>query len=371
MPRLSQRTFLRAFCGLLIVLSIFQGSEQRGVAQEKKGEPERKQGNFDPRRWLEQLDTNKNGKLDPNELTGRAREFAAPKLKELGFNPDRAISIKSITSAVEKSRAAKNAGPPAVPGFGISPEMTMVPGFEVELGSALAGIGTLEERYDRRVLARLQQTLDRYDKNKDGILDKREIAEARWIYGDPTKNDLNKDGILTKTELAERYVAREAYEKTERKKSDRELGKLYRQPEEWKKRWEKADKNEKRRMGEFWKREYDKLDDEESRQKTRSLFGLGGKPEAKKDNADRPTRTRSSDDEDPASYRKVYRHVSIRDKMLAEGVPDDFIAKDKNGDGQVQMNEYETKWTAAKLTQFNELDLNGDGVISTKEWLEK
>ncbi len=361
---------LCSFHSLLVCLGIVVGSilAHESCGQDREEKEQARQGNFDPRRWLEQLDANQNGKLDPQELTGRAREFAAPKLKELGFNPDQPISIKSITRAVEKNRAAKNAGPPAVPGFGMTPEMTLVPGFDVELGSALAGIGTLEERYAPRVLARLQQTLDRYDKNKDGILDQKEIAEAKWIYGDPTQNDLNKDGILTKTELAERYLARGQYEKAEQKKSDRELGKLYRKPEEWKKRWEKADKNEKRRMGEFWKREYDKLDDEESRQKTRSLFGLGGKPEAKKDNADPPTNTRSSGDKDQSSYRKVYRHVSIRDKMLAEGVPDDFIAKDKNGDGQVQMNEYETKWTAAKLTQFNALDANGDGVLSAEEW---
>ena len=186
------------------------------------GQPQQQGGDarpdFDPRRWLENLDKNKNGKLDPEELTGRAREFAAPKLKELGFDPDSSISIKSISKAVDKARASKNAPPPSVPGFGITTEMSTVPGFDIELGSALAGIGTLEERYDPRVLQRLQQTLDRYDKNKDGILDKREIAEAKWIYGDPTKNDLNKDGILTKTELAERYLAREKYEKDERKR---------------------------------------------------------------------------------------------------------------------------------------------------------
>ena len=139
---------------------------------------------------------------------------------------------------MDKARAAKNAPPPSVPGFGIQPEMSLVPGFDTELGSALAGIGTLEERYDPRVLQRLQQTLDRYDKNKDAILDQREISEAKWIYGDPTKNDLNKDGILTKTELAERYLTREKCEKDERKKAEDRLSDLYKKPEEWKKRWD-------------------------------------------------------------------------------------------------------------------------------------
>lgn len=356
----------------LCLIGIFKNFVETGRlhAQERDGAPADRQSSFDPRRWLEQLDANKNGKLDPNELTGRARDFAAPKLKELGFNPDQSISIKSITHAVEKKRALKNAGPPAVPGFGVTPEMTLVPGFDVEQGSALAGIGTLEERYDPRVLVRLQQTLDRYDKNKDGILDPREISEARWIYGDPTKNDLNKDGFLTKTELAERYLAREAYEKTERKKSDRELGKLYRQPEEWKQRWAKADKNEKRRMGEFWKREFDKLKDDDARQKTRALFGLGGEGgEEKRVEQNRSQQSVASEaSEEGQKYRRVYQYADLVAQNLEKSLSAEFTAKDLNRDGQIQMSEFESNWTSFKLQAFQSLDTNGDGVLTATEW---
>ena len=345
------------------------------------GQPQQQGGDarpdFDPRRWLENLDKNKNGKLDPEELTGRAREFAAPKLKELGFDPDSSISIKSISKAVDKARASKNAPPPSVPGFGITPEMSTVPGFDIELGSALAGIGTLEERYDPRVLQRLQQTLDRYDKNKDGILDKREIAEAKWIYGDPTKNDLNKDGILTKTELAERYLAREKYEKDERKKAEGQLSDLYKNPQEWRKRWEKADGDEKRRMGDYWKQQYGKLEDEGARARARVAFGIGGK-DSKGDSSSRgdsrnrsnASSQRSSGGSDAASkQRRVYLHNSVRDKLEAKGVSGGFIEKDSNGDGQLQMSEFETRWTSRKLADFEKLDTNGDGVISPQEWL--
>ena len=368
------KPILTSFLMVIGLVSLAYGQPQQ---QGRDSRPD-----FDPRRWLENLDKNKNGKLDPEELTGRAREFAAPKLKELGFNPDAPISIKKISTAVDKARAAKNAPPPSVPGFGIQPEMSLVPGFDTELGSALAGIGTLEERYDPRVLQRLQQTLDRYDKNKDGILDQREISEAKWIYGDPTKNDLNKDGILTKTELAERYLTREKYEKDERKKAEDRLSDLYKKPEEWKKRWERANGDEKRRMGDYWKKQYDKLEDEGARQRARAAFGLGGRDSKGESSSKGDPRRRSSsssqrsssqrssgEGDDANKQRRVYLHNSVRDKLEAQGVSGGFIDKDSNGDGQLQMSEYETRWTSRKLADFEKLDTNGDGVISPQEWL--
>ena len=41
---------------------------------------------------------------------------------------------------------------------------------------------------------------------------------------------------------------------------------------------------------------------------------------------------------------------------------------DANGDGQIQMAEFATDWTDEKFAEFQELDQDGDGVITPTEW---
>ena len=44
-----------------------------------------------------------------------------------------------------------------------------------------------------------------------------------------------------------------------------------------------------------------------------------------------------------------------------------FNAADKNRDGQVQMHEFTDQWNEEKLNEFRQLDANGDGVITNAE----
>jgi hypothetical protein len=54
-------------------------------------------------------------------------------------------------------------------------------------------------------------------------------------------------------------------------------------------------------------------------------------------------------------------------ERLPEGLPSWFTRGDLNGDGQVSMGEYATKWDDAKITEFMKFDMNSDGMITANE----
>jgi hypothetical protein len=86
-------------------------------------------------------------------------------------------------------------GDESVPGFGVNP--LMLDGKIIDL----------EKKYDRRVLDFVNRTMEQYDKNKNGILERNEWASVSW-RSDPRESDLDNDGMLTKAEMAERLASR-------------------------------------------------------------------------------------------------------------------------------------------------------------------
>jgi Ca2+-binding EF-hand superfamily protein len=50
-------------------------------------------------------------------------------------------------------------------------------------------------------------------------------------------------------------------------------------------------------------------------------------------------------------------------------LPDWFVQKDADGDGQVSMAEFATEWTDAKAAEFQKYDMNNDGFITPEECL--
>jgi len=57
-------------------------------------------------------------------------------------------------------------------------------------------------------------------------------------------------------------------------------------------------------------------------------------------------------------------------ERLPKGLPDSFLQKDRDGDGQVWMAEWTTAWTEAEAARFQQFDLSGDGVITPEECLK-
>ena len=83
-----------------------------------------------------------------------------------------------------------------------------------------------------------------------------------------------------------------------------------------------------------------------------------------------PRKSRSSSsDSDDSDGRKFYRSLTATER-LPEDIPSWFVQKDANGDGQVAMAEYSSRWTVSLAKRFTAIDRNGDGVITPKESLE-
>jgi Ca2+-binding EF-hand superfamily protein len=67
--------------------------------------------------------------------------------------------------------------------------------------------------------------------------------------------------------------------------------------------------------------------------------------------------------------RKPSRFLTARER-LPKGLPDWFLEKDVNGDGQITMAEFTDTWTAEKVAEFDRYDLNHDGIITAAECLK-
>ena len=77
----------------------------------------------------------------------------------------------------------------------------------------------------------------------------------------------------------------------------------------------------------------------------------------------------SSSSPSSASSRKSYRFLSPQER-LPQGLPEWFVRRDANEDGQVTMAEYTSVWSDALAAEFGAYDLNGDGVITPRECLK-
>ena len=295
-------------------------------------------GGFDPAAMLSRLDANGNGSIDPDEMQGPARFM----LDRMGRdNPEIAaamaaskpISLSKITKTIEKMRGERsdsggssngNSSPgsssstskpkepePLVPGFGSKKEQSPILGFGVD-GSQAAAV-KIEESDLKEAAERMQ----RYDTNKDGILDEKEIKDGRWS-DNPLQFDRNGDKKLTTQELAVRYAKRRMAELAE--KSGKQAS-------------SSSNRNDRRRDG-------------ESRSKDQEL----------------PVSPWSKQ----ASYKVAPRSGST---AKVQGLPEWFASSDANHDGQVMMHEFASNWDDATLKEFGRFDTNGDGTITTLETL--
>jgi len=82
-----------------------------------------------------------------------------------------------------------------------------------------------------------------------------------------------------------------------------------------------------------------------------------------------PSLAASSPTDTKPAPRKPGRFKTARER-LPTGLPDWFLEKDGNGDGQVTMAEFTDNWTPEKLAEFARYDLNHDGIITAAECLK-
>lgn len=292
-------------------------------------------GGFDPTFILQRMDRNGNGRLDPDEVDGRAKsmlERFAPGLdmsRSMSFddirkkvqaareNRDRAGGRRGREGSDRSNRGGDRGGgeqqkieiEPLVPGFGELVELDPVAGF----GGSGAFFAVVPTEADE---AEAKRTLGRYDRNKDGRLDREETRRGRWS-DDPTVYDQNGDGALSKRELSVRYAKRRLAKDEENSQRDRE-------------RQSNRDRRDRDRDG----------------------------------NRDRKEKKEDNEDE-----RKSYRFLTASER-LPQGIPDWFREKDSDQDGQVGMGEYAVEWDDETVAEFTGLDSDANGLVSPSEALQ-
>ncbi len=175
------------------------------------------------RRMMERMDQNGNGKLEENEVSDRARGFLEGMVRQSGKSLKFPLSISDVaggSSSGGRDRGGRSRGRdddkrkkddkdeefeyPLVKGFG---EDTNYTSFGVDPNLLNGRSVDIERMFDDSVLSTLDRTMERYDKDKNGVLEYEEWQGIPW-QSDPRESDLDNDGRLTRAEMAERYRTR-------------------------------------------------------------------------------------------------------------------------------------------------------------------
>ena len=331
----------------------------------------------DPTEFLRRLDTNNDGRIDASEMEGRMGGFIR-RMVENNPNLDASQPIPIEDLAREFTRMREERAQGGQPGGGGSatggpgggwggrgggdrggggddrrggdrgddrrggdrggdrgeasqaesrtaaPEVEpLVPGFDVELPSAAVppGFGAEGELFAIQITEADRQQAARafafYDRNNDGVIDAEEMRRGRRGQ-ELLQYDRNRDGVITLDEMEYRYARR----RIERERAEQAEA-----------RAQRADGDQR-----------------------------GGRERRRRD------REEDSEFESRFAGRNSYRVIPVGERLPA-GVPDWFIRSDADGDGQLTMREFSASWSQAVLADFNQFDLNGDGLITVDEVL--
>jgi len=311
---------------------------------------------------LRQFDANGDGTITSGEVSLSRRSAYEGVVRRAGLDPSGPVSVQALADALSQrgGRGSRDGGPSTsnsdtsqsgtadsaaaqptlVPGFGAAATQTaMVPGFGASVTVASVSSPTpasssasssspsappssnassppspaapsAPPQLDSRMRRYAESLLRQYDKNKNGVLEKDEWSQMRGTWHDA---DANGDGTITLDELGAklgRYSGRGSSSSSSSSPSS------------------------------------------PVRSPPSGASSEGGG-------------ATSSAGTDP-SARKSYRFLSPQER-LPQGLPDWFVRKDANGDGQVSMAEYSQTWSNSLAEEFAKYDRNGDGVVTPEE----
>ena len=359
-----------------------------------------------------QMDTNKNGYIDPTEMKGLAKKYA----ERGGLNVKRSHQISKVVEVVrnkgkQPKEKAKSDTERKVPDFSSEPiERLGVPDFS-PTGEERMTVAMMKRKFSPSVMSQVERTMTRNDKDKSGVLDAKEIARSRWSNPTWQESDTNKDGKLSRLELAYRYQGREEEAKkkkststsasrgrTTSKTSTSSRGRLASTRNDRSSRLGRTSSTSKpsssssknrrgfnsgsdayKRYSEGLMRSYDK--DKDGKLSKKELEEMRRPPKDADKNRDGfvdqsellasveqrsgvKSSERSKSTSKPTRGEKL-RRPSSKSYNEADSI---FGGKDINHDRQLQMWEFSDEWDDDVVEEFEEKDLNGDGVITEAEW---
>ncbi len=369
--------------------------------------------------FLKRLDRNGNGMIDPDEQQGPAKFILERMARSMPIDLSKPIPIAQLTGAMERMRssggfrgsttpsssesssATKEEKQPLVAGFGIDFEFPLVPGFGEGAEFDSVQIDDQDRRY-------ADDRFRRYDRNKDGFLDKSELASGRWS-DDPMQYDRNGDGKLTVDEMALRYANRRKTEEDKKKGGSKKEGPKffvsdsgsssgsssttdprvqrmldftmgrydknkngYLDKSEWTGMRTNPSSYDANRDGRVDKRELTKLltktyGGQSSSSSSRRGSSSGGRSFFTARSGSSGSSSKKSDDEPAKSYRTLTAAERLEAKGVGDDLPGWFLESDKNADAQIAMNEFSSSWSDKVLADFFQFDGNKDGMITINE----
>ncbi len=321
---------------------------------------------------LRVLDRNGDGQLDPREVPPQERAIITRLAAIANLDASRPLPIEQLEAAVANLARQGNQGnsgtqqgdsgllPPLVPGFGNGNASTFVPGF-----------GTGPEIVTREDIQLAQETLERFDRDDDGQLDEREMRRLR-LRGDEMQFDKNGNDGIDEIELAtalamQRALGRE-FDPDSDDDDDRDRD---RDDDDRRRRRDRDDDDDER------DRERDRL-----REISRLRAGVMDRHDIDGDGFLSPLECKlaghdinltDTDGDEQVSAEELDDWIqesypeSERDQPQEYDLPEWFLLKDRNGDNQVVMAEFETRWTNEKAAEFDSYDTNSDGRITREE----
>ena len=355
---------------------------------------------------ISKLDKNSDGILSPEEIPDEARPYVQKMARKLDIPSDQPIPVERLKEAFanrsEKKQAKeeKSAKSSSDSSGGFSKQQQGIPASEFVTAEDDENSGDDLADYDSDVISYVDKLMSRHDKNEDKYLDETEWRVLR-LRGDPRVSDTNGDQRLSRAELAARVSKRwgrkqgsatvaalaESTSSSSSSKSKSKSSTKKKEPNR-----EKVAGYAKSLMRQYDKNKNGVLEKEEWRR-------MRGTPEkADRDGNGVITQDELTDrlvnytkeKEETRSARsstrrkryvsnygkktsagngKSYRFTTNIER-LPKGLPDWFSRNDRDSDGQIAMHEFSTSWSEIKVREFNELDRNGDGVLTPAEYLK-
>ncbi len=322
--------------------------------------------------WVRQLDANSNGYIEPSEITDRSRSYLERFARDYGLDLSRPVSVRRLEDAARRyyesrnrSRESSDQAPAEV--------LSTVRGFGPEPGRAVVadfGSPQLKYPYTQADLDQADETLSRYDRDKDGFLDASEIERGRWRGDSPSDSDLNGDGRLSRLELAQLYAKVRIMEQ----RSALSLGSS---PSPQATVTSSRDERSSDSSG-----RYDRRSRSADRGSRSLAYSIIERYDLNKNGVLEPREMASVGiDLGKADYNRdglvdrnelaefLFVEMENAGNDLSELLPTWFFELDRNSDGQIEMAEFTEEWDAEKATEFASYDANGDGIITADELL--